>query len=124
MPAPELIGRYQSAVLWPITSRDGYGQPVVDRDNPVELRVRWDGTRVERVDRDGNTIVIDATVITDRSIAIGSLLWQGSLDDLPGTGLVPEEDVMVVKFSDDQPDLKNRHVAHSVMLMKFKDTLS
>src|SRR5438045_7940552 len=102
MPSPELSHLYQAAVLWNRTTAqygsDGYGQPLMD-GVPVEIRCRWDDTKRECLDPEGNRIAVDATALVDRDIAIGSEMSLGNLSDWVGTGLGQDDDtlVMVVK---------------------------
>lgn len=133
MPVPELSDLCQLAVLWPRTGTDRYGQPAIG--DPIELRVRWKNVQAQVLDAEGNTITIDATVIVDRKISIGSLMYNGSMLDQSelgtGTGTstsvpddyAPPADVMMVKTYSETSDLKARFVKRSVGLMRLKDTL-
>lgn len=121
MPAPEHDNRRQKAVLWTRKGVNRQGQ--VTLNDPVEIMVRWKWVKREMVDRQGNTIAIDAEVVTVQDVAVGSVMWLGSLDDLPGTALLPEVDAMAVVSAPTTPDIKGRFKARTLMLMRIKDTL-
>lgn len=125
MPAQELSHLYQAAVLWPRTplssttrGSDAYGQPTLD--TAVEIRVRWDDTKREVLDAQGNRVVVDATALVDRTIAVGSEMWLGPLSDWVGTAVGQDDDteVMLVKTFNAVPDVRNRYVTREVGLMK------
>ncbi len=121
MPAPELNGRHQKALLWTIVGRDRYAQPIVS--GPTEIDVRWNDISREVLDPVGNVITIEAEVVSGIPIPVGSIMWSGGIDDLPGTASVPEQNLMLVKYYNAIPDLKARFFYHSVQLIRFRDTL-
>lgn len=87
MPALEthLKDRPHKAVLWPFSGflRED-GQPSVG--DPEEISVRWNTRRRQATDPKGNTIILDATVITNQTVVLGSHIWRGELSDLAGAG--------------------------------------
>jgi len=86
MPPLESLDRYEDALLWNATGEnDEHGDPTVN-ETPVEIKVRIVRRRKQSVNPEGNTIGIDAMVHSDRAIAIGSRLWEGTLDEWTGTG--------------------------------------
>lgn len=116
MPPLEKMDRHQTAVLWPSIGFDEYGQP--DVGDPIQIIVRWNTRRMETVDAKGNTIALDALVIVDRQIAIGSDMWLGALADWYGTGSAGNDDeVMQVKTYEETLDIKGRSARHIVGLM-------
>ena len=120
MPTPELSHRLQKAVLWQKTGIDRYGQPTVGA--PVEIFVRWNDVRREVLDKEGNTIALDATAVVAQTIEVGSRMWLGALANWVGTGSVGnEDDVCYVKTYNETPDLKNRIAMRTVGLMRYKD---
>lgn len=125
MPALEEMDRLQDALLWPITGKDQFGQPTHDFSSGavVQLKVRWVNKRRLASDPQGNPITVDATVITNRAIEVGSLMWKGKLSDTPGTSETPESKIMVVVGYDDTPDIKNRFTRREVYLQYWKKTL-
>lgn len=123
MPDQETAGLLWKAVLWPLSGFDDQGQPT--EGAAVELDARWVQDQREVLAPDGSVVAIDATVIVDRDIRIGSKMWQGSLDDLPGTGTayLPDTDVMEVVTFAKVPDAKGRTYYREVGLKRSRDTL-
>lgn len=121
MPPVETFERHDKAVLWAKTGVGRYGEPTLAA--PVELVVRWDDKKIEMADKQGDIVSYDALVVVTQDILIGSLMWHGGLDDLPGTAYQPESDVMEVKVFDKCPDLKGRNYRRVVGLMRTKDAL-
>lgn len=123
MPEQELSHRFQKAVLWERGYYDAYGQPTAK--DPVEIDVRWEDNQSESLDQQGNTVVLDASVTVDRKIAPGSLMWLGSLADLPfGTDLGDEtEKLMQVVTCNEVPDIKGRVTWREVGLKRYTDSL-
>lgn len=126
MPRIELAILRQTAVLWPKAGIDSYGQPIV-KDTPCEIRCRWEETRTESLDPDGNTIMLDASVYVDRRIEVGSILWLGLLEEWQGstnaTDRVTPSRLMEVKTYKEIPDDKGRSSKKWVGLVRYKDTL-
>lgn len=122
MPALETHDRYQDAVLWVRTGQDFHGRPLLA--DPIDLKVRWVPTKREVQDAHGNTIAIDAVAVVDRNIVVGSLMWLGRIEELPGTepGAIPT-DVMYVVTAPETSDLKNRFVRRTVNLARYSDSL-
>ncbi len=121
MPAPEHDNRRQKALLWTRKGVNRQGQ--VTLNDPVEIIVRWKYVKREMVDRQGNTVAIDAEVVTVEDVPIGSVMWLGGLADLPGTANVPEQDTMMVISAPWTPDIKGRFKMKTLMLMRIKDTM-
>lgn len=114
----------QTATLWPAGDPEASGVRTVG--DPEEIRVRWVSGRSEDVDREGNTIALDATATVAQAIAIGSIMALGTLADWGevGTGDVSElGDLMEVIDYKETPDLKARHVQRSVSLKRYRGTL-
>lgn len=135
MPSPTTQSLYQAAVLWPALFYDGYGQRVVS-DVAVPLRVKWDEKRSQATDNQGNTITLDATVIVDREIGIGSKMWRGRLEDWPGNTVdgqkvgsdeaiaAAEKRVMIVATYNEVQDVKGRAAMRTVGLQRSQDQLA
>lgn len=126
MPPFEEMDRYQSAVLWEVNGYDAYGQPTVDRGGPVELSVRWNYVKKEAPGPDEAGVLLDATVVTDRVIKVGSRMWPGELADYLGTGsgsgFDDSSDVYRVVYCNRTFDLKGgRAKRYDVGLMKFRE---
>lgn len=116
MPPIETFHRHQTAVLWPATGFDGYGQPTVGA--AVEIMVRWEATKRQVPDAAGSNIALDAEAVVDRKIKPGSNMWLGKLADYAAG-----ETKFVVKDCVEVPDVKNRHVRRTVGLVRQSDTL-
>ena len=134
MPGFETLDRLQKAVLWPYLRRSAEGEPVVGP--PVPLMVKWTDQLQNVMDPKGNTITCDATAVVDRDVAIDSIMWLGSLQDLPGalmnqdpgTGFEPEgvpwaSGLMQVKTMGRASDIKNRFTRRTVGMLRFKNQL-
>lgn len=122
MPDPETDDRYQAAVLWAKTGVDRHGEVTVAE--PEQLLVRWQTGQAEALAPDGTPIALDAKVVLDRRVGIGSLLLLGELDDWYGTGSVGDDvELMQVATYSEVPDLKNRVARRTVGLVKYRGAL-
>ena len=117
MPPIETLGRYEKAVLWPLSGQDNFGE--VTLATRVEVTVRWDDTQREALDAQGKTIKIDASVLVDRSIAVGSIMWKGELADLPN----PPTNLFQVIGYEETSAINNKFRHREVLLMKYGNTL-
>jgi hypothetical protein len=115
VPAPEVRSLNDDAVLWAISSTDGYGRFKVS--SPIEIRVRWEDSRQESADPQNMVEARPAQAFVDRVIDIGSVLWHGRLKDLPA---VPTELYKVSGYNE-TPDIKNRFVQRAVTLVRRGD---
>lgn len=121
MPYPEEAHRKQKALLWEADGYDLYGEEKVKAK--VQLDVRWENGFKEVIDEQGNTIGVDATVVVDRDIPIGSVMWEGGLNDIPGTAAVPDGDFKRVMHATRVPDWKGQRYRRVVFLMRLSDEL-
>jgi hypothetical protein len=118
MPPPELTARTQNCVLWPFVSFDDHGRYRVG--DPVDIVVRWQETRREIRKPDGILVAIEATAYVDREIVPDSLIWLGTVDDLPpGTGGTYPDNLKQVVTYEDVPDLKGRQHRRTVTLARY-----
>lgn len=117
MPALELSGRHQKAVLWAANGYDDYGQPEVDA--AIEITVRWETGLREAIGPQGGPIAFDGLAVVDREIAVGSIMWLGALAALPS----PATDLKQVVDYTETPDIKARAIRRTVKLAKYSDTL-
>lgn len=124
MPPLEEMDRYQDALYWPTTGTDQYGQPVHDftAGAVVCLKVRWVNKRRLSSDAQGSPITIDASVVSNRELTVGSLMWLGKLADTPGTSETPESDLMIVVGYDHAMDIKGRKTRREALLQRYKNT--
>ena len=122
MPNIEEDCRFQKALLWEATANyDRKGKRKVSA--AVELDVRWENKQQDILDPLGNTISVDATVVVDRDIPVGSIMWEGGTADVPGTSGIPPGDFLYVAVYEKIPDIKNRHHRKRVFLVRSTDAL-
>jgi hypothetical protein len=121
MPALETSDLNQWAVLWSAGDYpDEFGNYV--RNDPEEIRVRWEHGVRDLLDPKGNSIEINAIVFTRQEIPIGSNLWEGQLADFLGTGSIGDDDnIMQVKLEKRTPDVKARNNRRAYGLVRYKD---
>ncbi len=127
MPQQEISHLRQWAILWPFTGYDSYGQAVVG--TPVEIRVRWNTSRTEMLDPQGNTISLDGSAVVKRIIHVGSQMWLGTLEEWyspgPGSGSgsgAADDELHEVKAFKDTEDVKGRASTRTVGLMRLRNT--
>lgn len=121
MPPLETSDLHQDAVLWKLISLDARGQKRLSA--PESLKVRWtehEGVGVGAAGVEGGTNPIDATAVIDRLISIGSIMWQGRLEDWNSS--LPQ-DLMEVVGRTATPDVKGRQVYRTVTLRRYKSKL-
>lgn len=120
MPAVEVAGLVQVAVLWRLWSLDSRGQKRVRE--PEEIKVRWQdrsGVGVGSV-VDGGTDTIDATVVVGEDVPLGSILWLGRLEEWnPGEA----QELMEAVGKVVTPDLKGRNIRRTITLRRYRDSL-
>jgi hypothetical protein len=121
MPAAEGRDLYQPALLWPKSGYNSFGQPTVGA--PEEILVRWNKVRRDVRDSQGNTIAVEAEVVVDQVVVVGSHMWLGSEENwyVDGGSVGVQVDVMEVIRYNETPDLKNRFVRRTVSLARLKD---
>ena len=119
MPPIELADRRQKAVLWAAVedSFDDYGKHKVSA--AIEVKVRWEEKKQESVDAMGNTIALDAFVVVDRVIAVGSIMWLGKKADLA----TPPVNLKEVAEYREVPDIKGRKSGRVVLLVRYSNEL-
>lgn len=72
----------------------------------------------------GNRIAVDARVVVNQDIDIGSLMWEGTQEEWEmgtGSGGIDDEIMQVVTFNK-ATDVKGRRIRREVGLMKYRDT--
>jgi hypothetical protein len=70
----------QKAVYWEPAGAGPDGQQTFK--DPVQIRCRWEDTNETFLDKNGNTQVSRAVVMTDRDVMLLGILWFGKIEDL------------------------------------------
>jgi len=124
MPPLEVSDRFQDAVLWRLAGYDKSGNSTVF-PAPVPLKVRLVRKQTEMLDPKGNTVAVDATAVVDRDIGVGSILWEGCVEDLDieGTAMPSPSGLLEIKAFSKTPDVRGREVRRTIGLMRYKDKL-
>lgn len=114
------MGMVNRAVVWPIARHDGDGFPLVL--SPTDLRVRWEEKNIEMVDPNGERIQVDVILTSPQQIIIGSIMWEGTIATLPGSG-VPTTNIYEVVARDRGDELKGRVTRYEFGLKRYKDKI-
>lgn len=122
MPSPEVSDRPHDAVYWPFVRYDGNGEVIVS-SQAVALKVRWNDVFRQITDPKGNLVTIDAAIIVDRIIPVGSIIWRGNINDLDPVSPVPPDSIRLVKVSNSTDDLKGRHTMNWIGAMRYRDKM-
>ena len=109
--------RTQKATYWAKAGDNDYGEPTVSAG--IEISVRWEQSKEDGLGNQSNSIPYDASVVVDRVIAVGSIMWLGKLLDLPTT----TTDLFQVADYDEIPDIKGRKYRRVLKLLRYGDTL-
>lgn len=128
MPSNESRYRNQKAVYWAAAGYDEFGE-FKRVAQGVELDVKWNLSRSKQLDPAGNVLAVDATLVVDRDIPIGSQFWQGELESwtegTTGTGTgadTPgETDLWQAVTFNKTGDLKGRNFQRTVGLKRLSD---
>lgn len=107
MPSPEIASLTDDAVLWSFAGHSPTGEPKVS--TPIQIECRWMWKKTQATDATGNTVMLDATVIVDREIDDGSILWLGTLDQWEDSGSEESNPELVeVKSYKEVKDIRGR----------------
>ena len=123
MPQQEYTHRPHAALLFAADDVGEDGQPRVLP--PIQIQVRWSTKRREIQDKQGNTIVLDASAVVGKRIKVGSNMWLGTLSDWAGTGSgsgsanLQDSELMEVKYYNETFDVKGRAKFREVGLMRL-----
>lgn len=122
MPPLQICALHQRCILWEKTGRNSRGEVIVT-DLPLEIDCRWEWGQSEMIDPAGTTVAVDAMVVVDRRIEIGSQMWLGLMKDLPpGTSFVDQpNELMWVAVYYEIPDDKGREFFRTVGLRRLRD---
>lgn len=113
MPAVEIRGLKQKAVLWRIAGYSSDGNPTVY--NPEEINTRWEDGDSQILGKDGSPISINASIMVEEEIDVGSLLWKGTLASLPASPS-PIVEVMGLEIV---PDVKIRKYQRTLSCSRY-----
>lgn len=72
----------QTAVYWGNPVNDGFGQKTFDE--PREIMVRWTDKQQLVKGSDGKDYASSAEVLVQEDLALGGLIYLGTLEDIPG----------------------------------------
>lgn len=118
MPAQEVAFLFDSAVVWEMAG--------VDRDNevtvltPYEVRARWEaGPSTKVVDQAGQLVRTDGSVYIEEDLPLGSILWNGIIEDLAS----PPVDLFRIVATDHVIDIRGITTQRSYSLVRFHNTL-
>lgn len=109
----------QKALLWAASATEVNDKGQRKISAAVEMDVRWENMQIEGPDGQGNIVSITAKVVVDRDIAIGSIMWLGTLETVASP---PVDLKKVVNFSS-IPDIKGQNYRRTVSLTRFSNTL-
>jgi hypothetical protein len=110
---------HQDAVYFAVgTERTSTAQRKVYAGIPI--KVRWTEGQQEALDEHGSPIRLDARVVVDRSIAIGSILWLGKLTDFDSDNTSDLFEVTTIK---ETKNLRANQTRRVLGLQRYSDTL-
>lgn len=118
MPPLEEIEGDEPAVLWAKSGEDANGEPVVG--DPRQVWCQWAWKQRQVLGPNGAPTAVDATVsdlAQGIDVPLGSLFWQGSLEDFSAADA---PFVMEVISIDQAMDLKQRFTAVNYGLAFFR----
>ena len=117
MPAIEIRGLNDYAVLWAASTVDQYGRFKVS--SPVEIQVRWEDATQESGGAEDTVEAWPVTVYLNQAVTVGSIMWHGRMRDLPD---VPT-DLHKVSGINTVSDIKGRKYQRTATLTRYTDTL-
>ena len=80
----------EDAVYWALSLPDGAGGFTYAA--AVAVNVRWEDTQELFIDAQGRTKISRAVIYIDTDVAVGGMLYHGSIDDLPSDTTDPFAD--------------------------------
>ncbi len=124
MPAFSIVFS-ESVLVFTINGYDRYGQSRVDP--PFEMR--WlPSTKLRELIASTRTpdvsVAADSTALVEMPVAVGSVLWPGTLEDWLGTGSNKDQtNLLEVKVYKETPDMKSQDFVRQVGVMRYKHTV-
>lgn len=120
----------QDAVYWPKAGDGDDGLPYVTAGSGEEIKVRWTQQLRTGTDAKGNAVTTTVTIAALRLVdgaparlTLGSLLWLGTLDEIPGTSEEPTGDLWVVLTETYAADSRGRNKRCEYGLGRHHDRL-
>lgn len=121
MPPLERMDLVETIALWEFAGVNEFGEALVT--DPIDIQARWVDAKRRGGGVDSDEIAYDATIVTSTDLIIGSIVWRGSVDSIPGTSEVPESDLFEVVDRRIASDLKGRHTRYEMRLARFNNAL-
>lgn len=124
MPALEVSDCTLDAVLWSKVGNDRQNELIVDY--PKGVRVRWTERTGFGTDARGDQLAIDVSAaVACCEVPLGSLMWLGGMDALPGTADPPEptSDIYQAMTRSQAYDVKGRLLRTEVGLKRYTDRM-
>jgi hypothetical protein len=118
-------------LLWPATGGfDSRGEPAVALFSQ-QILVNWNSNRRDMLDPQGTKISVDASVVVDIDVPIGSLFWRGDRDELAedmgetGTGsdMLPDEGFLRAVAFKENTDFRGSVVRREMGLKRLHDSM-
>lgn len=105
----------QTAVYWPFTSIDQFGDKSVG--SPVEIKVRWEDKSEEFLGPEGENQISNAIVYVDRDTPTGGILMLGTASDITDAVNIKENSgAWEIRRFDKLPNLKATEFLRTVFL--------
>lgn len=125
MPPLETMDRHQTAQYWPPVGHDRQGRQLVS-DEPIQLRVRWINKRREAMNSKNERIAVDVSIVADRALDVGGILWLGDRDEFgtgTGTDDYPQTNLVQVMAMDVTTSLCNKYTRYEAMCVRYNNLL-
>ncbi len=127
MPAIEVDGLTEKAVLLPKTGVDAYSEVMCSE--AVEIDVKWTylyltkGQTTTVRNARGQEVSISALVVVDQKVKVGSLIWKGSLLDWLGSGSADdrESELMEVLTYNETKDFSGMETRRTLACGFYRD---
>lgn len=121
MPPLEYTDFHNRAMLWEVVGHTKNSMPKLS--SPVQICCQWEEGQIEMVTPDGQNLVVDVVMATNRNISNGCLLWEGTEEQLAEYDDAPPRDIYEVIMRSRADSLNGRVRRYEYGLKRFKDTL-
>lgn len=88
----------EEGAYWPPTISDKFGQ--TSYGTPIQIRCKSTSARRESISKEGKTLNITGTVLTDTEVIEGGWIWVGTFADVPATPPTKQQIQNVTKTND------------------------